>query len=136
VESLTDVIIDTVALVHHLADSLPDKAAHLFSSAENGHSTLLLPEVALGEFVYLALKGKLGFARPRALVDEVVAVIRGSGYIQTCGLNGRAWKLFLDLPIPELHDRMIASTALARELSLVSNDTVFARVPSLDTIWA
>ena len=133
---MTDAVIDTIALVYHLADSLPEKAARLFSSAESGHSTLLLPEVALGEFVYLALKGKLGVVHPRALVEEVVAVIRGSGYIQTCGLNGRGWQLFLDLPIPELHDRMIASAALARGLPLVSNDHAFAGIPGLSAIWA
>ncbi len=54
-----DAVIDTVALVHHLNDSLPPAADKVFRQAEGGGGRLWLPEVALGEFAYLALRGRI-----------------------------------------------------------------------------
>lgn len=132
---MTDAIIDTVALIRHLTDTLPTAAELAFRRAETGESQLYIPEVALGEFAYLGLKGKLGIPRPRALVEEVLTEIRGSGYIQTCGLTPLGWEVFLDLEIRELHDRMIAAAALEQDLPLVSNDPVFRSVPQLKVVW-
>jgi predicted nucleic acid-binding protein len=135
VETLIDAVIDTVALIHHLDDSLPKSAEELFRAAEAGEGRLYLPEVALGEFAYLALRGRLGIQQPRAIVEEVVNTIRGSGYIQACPLGPDGWDSFLNLEIPELHDRMIAAAAISRELPLISNDRAFERVRSLTLIW-
>ncbi|MCI4334476.1 MAG: PIN domain-containing protein [Thermoplasmata archaeon] len=130
-----DAVIDTVALIRHLDDSLPRRSERIFREAENGEATLFLPEVALGEFAYLALRGRIGAPEPRSLVEEVLTQVRGSGYIQLAALGPMGWGSFLDLAIPELHDRMIASLAISRGLPLVSNDPAFLRVPSLSVVW-
>lgn len=135
-DPLTDALIDTVALVRHLADSLPPAAEAIFKEAENRQSQLYVPEIALGEFVYLGLRGKLGVPRPRALVEEVLSEIRGAGYIQTCSLGAYGWEVLLNLEIPELHDRMIAASAIERELPLVSNDPAFRRIEELQVLWS
>lgn len=132
---LTDAVIDTVALVRHLDDSLPKGAESTFRAAENGRGTLYLPEIALGEFAYLALRGRLGLTHPRAAVEEVIDQVRAAGYIQLSALPPTGWSVFLDLDVPELHDRLIASDALARGVPLVSNDRDLAKVPGLRLIW-
>lgn len=132
---MTDAVIDTVALVRHLEDDLPAKAERAFESAEAGQGTLYIPEIALGEFVYIALRGRLTTANPRTLVEEVLSTIRGSGYITLSALGPSGWGRFLDLDIPELHDRMIAADALSRGLPLVTNDPELSKVPGLTIIW-
>lgn len=132
---MTDAVIDTVALIRHLTDSLPAAAESAFRQAESGRSQLYIPEVALGEFAYLGLEGKLGIPRPRAIVEEVLTEVRGAGYIRTCGLTPLGWESFLGLEIAELHGRMIAAAALERQLPLVSNDPAFESVTRLKLLW-
>ncbi len=131
-----EAVIDTVALIHHLDDSLPKRAAEIFRSAEQGRGTLFLPEVAMGEFAYLALRGKLGIENPRAAVDEVLDQVRAGGYIRLSSLGSGGWSVFLGLPVPELHDRMIASDALSRSVPLVSNDPELKGVARLRVVWS
>ena len=134
-EALTDAVIDTVALIRHLDDSLPPAAERIFREAEDGFGRLFLPEVALGEFAYLILRGRVRVPHPRATVQEVTDEVRASGYLQAASLGSAGWGFFLDLEIPELHDRMIAAVALSRGLPLVSNDPAFRSVPSLRVVW-
>lgn len=133
---LNEAVIDTVALVRHLDDSLPRAAESVFRTAENGQGTLYLPEIVLGEFAYLALRGRLGLRHPRAVVEEVVDQVRAAGYIRLSALPPAGWSVFLDLDVPELHDRLIASDALARDVPLVSNDRELAKVPGLRVVWS
>ncbi len=134
-DPLTDYVLDTVALVRHLEDDLPPSADRAFAEAERGDARLFLPEIALGEFVYLALRGRLRASNARGLLDEVLDQIRASTYLGVSSLSPGAWDDFLDLEIPELHDRMIAADAVHRGLPLVTNDPAFARVPRLRTVW-
>ncbi len=124
-----------MALIGHLNDSLPKGAADLFRAAENGEGVLYLPEIALGEFAYLALRGRLGLEHPRVLVEEVVDQVRAGAYIQLSALDAAGWGIFLDLNVPELHDRLIAADAVARRVPLVTNHRELARVPELERVW-
>ena len=133
--NLTEAVIDTVAFIHHLDDSLPGAAARMFRDAENGKGQLFLPEIALGEFLYVALKGRLGIPRPRAVVEEVLDHVRASGYIQLSSLGSTGWSVFLDLEVPELHDRMIAADAISRDVPLVSNDPELSGIRGLRRVW-
>ncbi len=134
-EPLTDFVLDTVALVRHLEDDLPPGADRAFSEAERGEARLFLPEIALGEFLYVALRGRIRVPNVRALMAEVVDQIRASSYLTLSSLTPEGWDGFLDLDLPELHDRMIAADALHRSLPLVTNDPAFGRVPDLKTVW-
>lgn len=134
-ESLTDAVLDTVALVRHLEDDLPPAADRVFSDAERGGARLFLPEIALGEFLYIALRGRIRVPNVRGVLDEVVGQIRASSYLTLSSLTPAAWDVFLELDLPELHDRMIAADARQRGLPLVTNDAAFGRVAGLRTIW-
>jgi len=135
VEPLSDYVLDTVALIRHLEDDLPPTAARAFADAEGGKGRLFLPEIALGEFVYVALRGRLRTASPQAVVAEVLDLVRASDYISVSSLRPSAWDVFLQLDIPELHDRMIAADAMDRGIPLVTNDPAFKRVADLHTVW-
>jgi predicted nucleic acid-binding protein len=135
VEPLTDFVLDTVALVRYLEDRLPRGAQAAFRSAEAGRSTLYLPQIALAEFVYIALKGKVDEALTNASIQETVQLILGSSFISLEEFPERGWEILLNLRIPEPHDRLIAAEALARDLAVVSNDSSFDDISGLTVVW-
>jgi predicted nucleic acid-binding protein len=132
---LTEYLVDTVAFVRYLQDSLPAKVDSVFSGAESGRNHLLLPQIALAEFVYLGARGRLRGPRPEILVREVLHNLSASDAFTVSAMPGSAWEVFLGLPIPEMHDRMIAAEAMAREIPVLSNDTAFDDVRGLSRIW-
>lgn len=133
--SLTDFVIDTIALVRHLEGDLPDGADKAFREAEAGRGRLFLPEIALAEFIYIALRGRIRSPNPRAVVEELLDQIRASDYLTLSPLPLPAWDRFLELEIPELHDRMIAAMALQSGLPLITSDEGFRSVAGLRTVW-
>lgn len=124
-----------MALVKHLEDDLPGAADRAFREAEAGRSRLYLPEIALAEFIYIALRGRLRVPNPRAIVDEVVDQIRAAGHITLSSLPPAAWDIFLALEVPDLHDRMIASDALHRGLPVITSNPSLASAPGLRVVW-
>jgi predicted nucleic acid-binding protein len=132
---VSELLVDTVALVHYLDDTLPSKADEQFSGGEQGKNRLLLPQIALGEFVYIALRGRVRATQSKAAVQEAVQHILSSEFIALSAMPSASWEIFLRLGIPELHDRMIAAEAIARAIPLISNDPAFEDVPGLDLIW-
>lgn len=65
------------------------------------------------------------------MIDQVHA----ADCLQLSARPPAGWSVFFDLDVPELHDRLIASDALARGVPWASNDRDFARVPGLRRIW-
>ncbi len=134
-DPLTDFVIDTVALVRHLEDNLPPAADRAFRDAEAHRCRLFLPEIALTEFIYIALRGRIQVPNSRALIDEVVDQVRASEYLVLSSLPPAAWDTFLQLDIAELHDRMVVADAVHRGLPLVTNDPAAGSVEGLRTVW-
>lgn len=134
-ESLTDYVVDMVALAKYLEDDLPKGADKAFRDAETGRARLYLPEIALGEFIYVALKGRLIADNPRVEVEEIVDQILATSYISLSSLSHSAWDILIDLNIPELHDRMIVAVALDLGLPLITSDDTLKSVPNLRTVW-
>jgi len=135
VDALTDYVIDTVALVKYLEDDLPRGADAIFRGAERGRNQLFLPEIALGELAYIALRGRLRNVDPAAAIGTVISEVLDSGFIEPSSLRRTGWERFLSLRIRELHDRMIAADAVDRRCALVSNDLAFGSVEDLKLVW-
>lgn len=132
---MSEYVVDTVAFVRYLEDRLPSKADRVFEAAELGRSHLLLPQIALAEFLYIALKGRLKGPRPSLEIREVLDNLLASRSFTVSAMPALAWEVFPTLKVAELHDRMIAAEALARGVPLLSNDPGFDRVDGLRTIW-
>lgn len=132
---MTDYVVDTMALAKHLDDTLPPRPARIFREAEGGDGHLLLPEIALAEFVHLSLKGRIPGVQSETSIREVIHNLRASPYLSISAMSPRAWEAFVDLPIPEMHNRMIAADALARRIPVISNDPVFSMIEHLRVVW-
>ena len=132
---LNEYRLDTVAFVRYLENRLPARADRVFAEAESGAGHLLLPQIALGEFLYLALRGRVRSRSPRAAISEVLQNLAAANAFTVTAMPWSAWELFPQLEIPELRDRMITAEALARKVPLVSNDDAFQGVESLRVIW-
>ena len=132
---MADFVIDTVALIKHLEDDLPPAAARAFKDAEEGRGHLYLPEIAMGEFIYTALRGKTRVSNPVVIVREIIGLLHAASYLSVSSIAPEGWDIFVGLKVRELHDRMIASEALVRKLPLVSNDPAFEDMAGLKTIW-
>lgn len=132
---VSNLILDTVGLVHYLEDDMPRSAAAAIERVEQEGGNAFLPQIALGEFIYIALKGRVRMTNSTASVGEVVDQIKHSQFILISSMPINAWDTFLQLKIPELHDRLIAAEALDRKLPLISNDPSFAAIPGLKLIW-
>ena len=128
-------ITDTVGLVRYLDDNLPSPASDVFSLADRGEASILVPQIVMGEFIYIAMKGRLRLADPKGAVKQVLDELRGASFIIQSNFPEDGWDIFLSLGIPELHDRLIAAEAMTRSLPLISNDPVFRKVHGLEVIW-
>ncbi len=128
-------VIDTLALVRYLSDELPSKADKIFKSAEQNKCKLLVPEIVIGEFIYISLKGRLKIKNPKSFIMEVMISLNTSQYIDIVAMDFESWEEFLNLDIPELHDRMICSIAASKDAAVITNDEEIRKNRALDVIW-
>lgn len=129
-------VVDTVALVKYFEDSLPPRANSIFKSAEEGRAKLLVPSIVVGEFVYTALKGRLRAQDPLAAIIELISDMESSNYMISVDMETADWKVFLELKVSELHDRMICATSLRHSAkSIVTNDLEIQKEDRITTVW-
>jgi predicted nucleic acid-binding protein len=134
-EARRSYVADTVGLAKFLEDSLPAKADLAFKEAEDGKAVILIPEVVIGEFVYIALKGRLKSSDPKSLILELLDELDSSAMFLQVRMTRRAWEEFLRSDIPELHDRMIYAAARSEgAYAIISNDAELAS-SGIRTIW-
>lgn len=128
-------VVDTMALVSYLENDLPASADKIFKLAEQNKCKLLVPEIVIGEFIYICLKGKLKTSNPKSLIMEVLISLDASRYFDFIGMDTEAWEEFLELDIRELHDRMICSIASSKDAVVITHDKDIKKNKAVETIW-
>jgi predicted nucleic acid-binding protein len=128
-------VADTVALAKYLENTLPAKADGAFKGAENGDALILIPEIVIGEFIYICLKGRLRSDDPKSLIQELLDEVDVAAALRQVGMTNKSWAEFVDSKISELHDRMILAIAKAEEVeAIITNDEELAS-SGFRTIW-
>jgi predicted nucleic acid-binding protein len=128
-------VADTMALARYLEDNLPKKANQIFEKAETGTATILVPDIVIAEFIYIGLKGRMKASDPRATVAELLSELQSSQFLRPVGMSSEAWEVFIDSRVPELHDRLIYSTAVSNEAeAIITNDPEII-ASAYPTIW-
>jgi predicted nucleic acid-binding protein len=128
-------VADTVALAKYLDDALPAKANAAFKESENGDALILIPEIVIGEFIYICLKGRLRSNEPKSLIQELLDGVDAAAGLRQVGMTNRSWARFVESKISELHDRMIFAIANADEVeAIITNDEELVS-SGFRTIW-
>ena len=134
-EAVSQYVIDTVAFARYLRDDLPRRADQVMREAESGRSHVLLPQIALAEFICIALRGRLRGAGLRTTLREVIHNLLASPAFSVSAMPNSGWEILPELQISESHCRMIAAEAIARKLPLITNDSRLRAVPVLRVVW-
>jgi PIN domain nuclease of toxin-antitoxin system len=128
-------VVDTVALVGYLQNTLPASADKIFKMAEQNKCKLIIPEIVFSEFVYISLKGRLNSSNPKSLIMEVLISLGAAKHIEFISMDVESWEELLNLDLPELHDRMICSITLSNNADLITNDKEIRKRSCVNTIW-
>jgi predicted nucleic acid-binding protein len=128
-------VADTIALAKYLANTLPAKADGAFKESENGDALVLIPEIVIGEFIYICLRGRLSSDDPESLIQELLDKLDAAAGLRQVGMTKKSWAEFVESKISELHDRMILAIAKAEEVeAIITNDEELGS-SGFRTIW-
>lgn len=123
---------DTMAIVLYLSKrKLPLPVKQLFQSADIGLTAITIPALVAVEVSYLSAKGRIdvSLTQLRQHIEQyptyrfeplTLAIIEASIPLTD---------------IPELHDRLIAATALLLAVPVITNDPDITKSAFIDVVW-
>jgi predicted nucleic acid-binding protein len=126
-------VADAHALVWYLAgDSrLSKRVGQIFEQAEDATVQVLIPTIVLAEITHIAQRKKV-----KVTIDVVLKRIEiGSGFV-VVPFDLAVFQIALKLPDDwEIHDRIIAATALYYGSTLITKDKILQVSDEIDTLW-
>jgi PIN domain nuclease of toxin-antitoxin system len=130
------VVADTHTIVWYLSkDSRLSLAAHAaLTVVTTGGDLIHIPSICLVELTYLAEKGRLPSAAREALVEALDDPSSPCTLVPLDRLVAEALQLVQRTEVPDLPDRIVAATALALRVPLISRDRKI-RASQVQTIW-
>ena len=126
-------VADTRALLWWFTDSpkLGAKAARIFQGCEKGTSVIFIPSIVIAEALSIFDKKRMTFNFKQLLTK----ITRSENYIIIPLDLPILQKMFELRDVPELHDKIIVSTAKYLDVPLITKDAVLKNLPSPKTIW-
>lgn len=126
-------IADTHSLIWFLSEDnkLSIKAKEIFEMSEIGEHTIVIPTIVLAEILYIC-EGK---NRQKEFFETVEKIVRGINYM-TYDLDLNVILECKNLSkIPDMHDRIIASTAKLLNAIIITKDKEIIDSNYVKTIW-
>jgi predicted nucleic acid-binding protein len=125
-------VVDTMAVVLRLEQrKLSPQAKFIFEQAEQGQAVIYIPAMVLAEILYLSEKQRI-----ECNLDSVKVYLTKFSTIKEQPLDFAVMEATGKIKdIPELHDRIIAGTALALNLPLITNDPLIIASQFVKAIW-
>ena len=130
-------VTDTHPIVWALSNDsqLSPRAKATFAEADAGQSIIIIPPIVVIEMIYLNEKGRI----PTHLVDDLLAKVSTPGLSYRLGeLNSSVIAALRQIPrhsIPEMPDRIIAATAKADGLGLITRNGAITTSGQVSIIW-
>lgn len=109
------------------------RARAVYAAAEAGRAVVYVPALALVEVLEAVRRGTF---RPAVPVSQWLAAIFATGAFQFAALTREVIEAGERLyAIPERDDRLIAATAVALQLPLISCDPALASAAEVELVW-
>lgn len=124
-------VVDTHAWVRYLLDKLPPKVNGIFLQAESANVTILIPTIALAECVYLVETGRISLS----LQDLFSKLRRAENFIPVA-LTFEIVERLPNIPLTEIHDRVIVATAQLLNAKLITKDREIANSDLVQVVWS
>jgi PIN domain nuclease of toxin-antitoxin system len=110
---------------------MPAKSLSIFLEAEEKNSLVYIPAISCAEIGYLYAKHRI-----ECSLMEVKNYVDAFKNISIISLSmDIIFKAFELKDIPELHDKLIAGTALKFDCPLITNDPIISASKAIQTIW-
>lgn len=130
-------VTDTHSILWYLAIDrrLPRQVRRIFGSAEEGRVQILVPSIVLVEAIFLMQRERI----PQSLVTELLALPEDpKAGICVVPLNvavAQAVNDFGPAAVPDLPDRIIAATARALGVPLITRDPLIVESGLVTVVW-
>ncbi len=125
-------VTDTMAVVLRLEKRRMGKMAKsLFEYAELGDTYIYIPSIVFAKILYLFEKGRISISLEN-VQDYLMKFSQIKEYSMTFSVIQSSKKI---TDIRELHDRLIAGSALSLGLPLITNDPVIEASAFIKTVW-
>jgi predicted nucleic acid-binding protein len=128
----SEFVVDTIGLVLYLEKrKMESRASEVFTAVEVGTTGLIVPAMVFAEILYLSERGRIVVDLTQ--VDDFLRRFPAcKEQPLTLGIVQAASEI---TDIPELHDRLIASTARYLGLALITNDSKIQNSGFVNTLW-
>jgi PIN domain nuclease of toxin-antitoxin system len=126
-------VADTNALLWWFTDSprLSPKASEIFEKCEGGEKVIFIPSIVIAEALSIFDKKRITFD-----FKNLFKRINESENFVIIPLDYPILQKMVDLKeIPELHDKIIVSTAKYLNLPVITKDVTLQNLSHLKTIW-
>ena len=126
-------VADTHALIWWFIDSpkISTKAAEIFAQCERAETVIFIPSIVIAEALSIFDKKRVSFDFKRLFKK-----IHESENFVIVPLDYPVLLKMVTLKdIPELHDKIIVSTAKYLNLPLISKDETLRNFPTLKSVW-
>jgi len=125
-------VTDTMAVVLHLEKRrMGQMAKSLFESTELGDTYIYIPSMVFAEILYLFEKRRITVS-----LENVKDYLRQYPHFKEYSMNFSVIQSSSRInDIRELHDRLIAGSALSLDLPLITNDPVIEASAFIKTVW-
>ena len=126
-------VADTHALLWWFTNSsrMSLKASEIFEKCENGENIIFIPSIVIAESLSIFDKKRISFN-----FKNLFKKIHTSDNFVLIALDYPILQQMVALKeIPELHDKIIASTAKYLKLPIITKDKTLQKLPTIKTIW-
>jgi PIN domain nuclease of toxin-antitoxin system len=126
-------VTDTHALLWWFTDSprISSKASEIFQKCERGENVVFIPSIVIAESLSIFDKKRISFN-----FKNLFKKIHTSENFVLIALDYPILQQMVALKeVPELHDKIIVSTAKYLKLPIITKDKTLQKLPSVKTIW-
>jgi len=126
-------VTDTHALLWWFTDSpkISSKASEIFQDCERGENVIFIPSIVIAESLSIFDKKRISFN-----FKNLFKKIHTSENFVLIALDYPILQQMVALKeVPELHDKIIVSTAKYLKLPIITKDKTLQKLPSIKTVW-